>query len=115
MKRLLTSVVLLIPLLIVFAACADAEGSGAAVTVTVDGLDSTCAADEDCVPVYVGDMCKNPGCHCPGGAAVNATSLPVYEAEYATKRAQCDGASHGVACSCVIGHAACEHAICVTR
>jgi hypothetical protein len=115
MKRSLASLLLLISSSFVFAACATTESGGGPVRMSVEGLDATCAADEDCVPVYVGEMCEDPLCHCVGGAAINATSLPVYNAELAARRSQCDGSSHGVACSCAIHEVACENRLCVVH
>ena len=54
----------------------------ACVAVQATSYDQSCDADTDCVGVGVGDTCTSPcAIECPGGAAINRTSLPRYNVD----------------------------------
>ena len=56
--------------------------------ISVEGYDRTCTTHEDCVRVYVGDVCDNTGCSCPG-AFINAREKERYDREYDERGADC--------------------------
>jgi hypothetical protein len=64
-------------------------------TIALTEFDTTCAKDQDCVNVQVGDIC---GCDC-GNAAINTKDLAAYQAELANKGMHCNTK---VFCDCAV-------------
>jgi hypothetical protein len=70
--------------------------------------DRTCTQASDCAAVYSGDVCA--ACTCPNDA-INAGSLPAWEAEAARARKACGGTPL-ISCDCQQTMTACESGAC---
>ena len=75
-------------------------------TLSIDGLDTSCKVDKDCVSVDTGDACA---CLC-GNAAINVSGLPDYKLELQQKQESCTSLA---ACDCIPAEAKCEKSQCV--
>jgi hypothetical protein len=84
-----------------------ALGACADTSINLSDFDTSCAKDNDCVVVNVGDIC---GCHC-GNAAINVSSEAAYDAEEQDKQAHC---VNNDPCLCPAnGSLACTKGVCV--
>jgi len=70
-------------------------GDGGSTIVTADGLSKTCAVDEDCLAVYVGDAC---GFCNFGNTAIAKSDQAAYQIKYNAARANCPPVQGGGSC-----------------
>jgi hypothetical protein len=88
-------------LVLVLAACGST-------VVSEQGLSKACAADADCVAVFLGDQCSN--CTCSNDA-IAVGSQAAFEREASDARSRC-GPLPALACKCPASSAHCSAGAC---
>lgn len=73
-------------------------GCGGSTEITTEGYDQSCEAPDDCLAVFVGDVC---GCSCELDA-INATQSTLWSQERSTKADRCDEVLNCTACPDVV-------------
>jgi hypothetical protein len=74
--------------------------------VTLDGLDTSCNEDQDCVPVFVGTACGGE-CLCDANAAINRSAARAYGEKLS-------GVLTNGTCPCHANYAGCVQHVCVS-
>ncbi len=70
-------------------------GDGGNTVITADALSKTCATDDDCIPVYIGDVC---GFCNISNASIAKSDQMAYQDAYNAARANCAPSMGGGSC-----------------